>query len=85
MLAVAGPDALADLSPREVEELCAVAPVPAEDLQRLFRILLEADEELGRSTQPRLVIEMTVVQMATLAPLVPIDELGARLERKSKR
>ena len=85
VLAVAGPDALADLSPREVEELRAVAPVPAEDLQRLFRILLEADEELGRSTQPRLVIEMTVVQMATLAPLVPIDELVARLERLEKR
>jgi DNA polymerase III subunit gamma/tau len=85
VLAVAGPAALADLSARELEELRAVAPAPAEDLQRLFRILLDVDEELGRTTHPRLVLEMTVVQMATLPPLVPVDELLTRLERLEKR
>jgi DNA polymerase-3 subunit gamma/tau len=85
VLAVAGPDALAELSARELEDLRSVGAAPAEDLQRLFRILLDADEELGRSAHPRLVLEMTVVQMATLPPLVPIDELLARLERLEKR
>ena len=81
VLAVAGPQALADLSASEVGELTAAQrDVPAADLQRWFRILLEALDEISRSPYPRLVLEMAVVQMATLAPLVPIDQLVARLE-----
>ncbi|MFN8601363.1 MAG: DNA polymerase III subunit gamma/tau [Candidatus Binatia bacterium] len=81
VLAVAGPQALADLSAREIEELgAAQRDVPQADLQRWFRILLEALDEVSRSPYPRLVLEMAVVQMATLAPLVPLDQLVARLE-----
>lgn len=81
VLAVAGPQALADLSTSEVDELTtAQQDVPAADLQRWFRILLEGLDEISRSPYPRLVLEMAVVQMATLAPLVPIDQLVARLE-----
>ena len=81
VLAVAGPQALADLSPREIEELgAAQRDVPQADLQRWFRILLDALDEVSRSPYPRLVLEMAVVQMATLAPLVPLDQLVTRLE-----
>jgi len=81
VLAVAGPQAMADLAASEVEELTAAKhDVPPADLQRWFRILLEALDEISRSPYPRLVLEMSVVQMATLAPLVPIDQLLTRLE-----
>ena len=86
VLAVAGPQALADLGQREVDELAeAQRDVPQADLQRWFRILLEALDEVSRSPYPRLVLEMAVVQMATLAPLVPLDQLVARLEALERR
>ena len=86
VLAVAGESALSDLSASEIAELKAAArAVSVEDLQRFFKVLLDASEELARTTHPRLVLEMTVVQMATLPPLVPIDELLGRLERLEKR
>jgi DNA polymerase-3 subunit gamma/tau len=81
VLGVAGRQALADLVASEIDELAETQrDVPASDLQRWFRILLDALDELTRSPYPRLVLEMAVVQMATLAPLVPLDELVARLE-----
>lgn len=81
VLAVAGPQALADLAASEIEDLGTTQrDVPPADLQRWFRILLEALDEVSRSPYPRLVLEMAIVQMATLAPLVPLDQLVARLE-----
>jgi DNA polymerase-3 subunit gamma/tau len=86
VLAVAGPQALADLAVREIEDLTAAQrDVPPADLQRWFRILLEALDEVSRSPYPRLVLEMAIVQMATLAPLVPLDQLVARLEALERR
>jgi DNA polymerase-3 subunit gamma/tau len=86
VLAVAGPQALADLGQREIDELVeAQRDVPQTDLQRWFHILLEALDEESRSPYPRLVLEMAVVQMATLAPLVPLDQLVARLEALERR
>jgi DNA polymerase-3 subunit gamma/tau len=86
VLAVAGPQALADLAAREIEELTeAQRDVPPADLQRWFRILVEALDEVSRSPYPRLVLEMAIVQMATLTPLVPLDQLVARLEALERR
>ncbi|MBM4245636.1 MAG: DNA polymerase III subunit gamma/tau, partial [Deltaproteobacteria bacterium] len=86
VLAVAGRQAMTDLAEREIDELAeAQRDVPPADLQRWFRVLLEALEEMSRSPYPRLVLEMTLVQMATLAPLVPLDQLVARLEALERR
>src|SRR5438132_751311 len=55
----------------------------ADDLQRFFRLLLEADEALAapaRSVDPKLVLEMCVVRLATLPPLLPLDDILHRLE-----
>src|SRR5262249_43089681 len=52
-------------------------------LQRAFALLLEADEALAvpaRTIDPQLVLEMAVLRLATLGPLVPLDELTRRLE-----
>jgi DNA polymerase III subunit gamma/tau len=50
------------------------------DLQRLFRIARLGDEELARSSVPRMVLEMTLVRLATAEPLLPVDEVLARLD-----
>lgn len=55
----------------------------ADDLQRLFQLLLDADEALAqpaRTVDPQLVLEMRVLRLATLPPLVPVGEILARLD-----
>ncbi len=55
----------------------------ADDLQRFFHLLLETDEVLAtptRTIDPVLVLEMSVVRLATLPPLLPVDDILRRLE-----
>jgi DNA polymerase-3 subunit gamma/tau len=77
-------DLLADLPEGEVDTLAAQATRrSADDLQRFFRLLLEADETLAapaRAVDPKLVLEMCVVRLATLPPLLPVDDILRRLE-----
>jgi DNA polymerase-3 subunit gamma/tau len=81
VLKVAGRAALSDLSRTEVDDVEQAADgIERADLQRWFRILIDGYEEIARSRHPRLVLEMAVVRMATLPPLVPLDELVTRLE-----
>jgi DNA polymerase-3 subunit gamma/tau len=75
---------LDDLPEAEVETIAAQAERrTADDLHRFFRLLLEADEALSapaRTIEPRLVLEMCVLRLATLPPLVPVDDILRRLE-----
>src|SRR5207244_4419103 len=76
-LAATGERALvAELPEAEVDALAAQAGRrSADDLQRFFRLLLEADEALAapaRSVDPKLVLEMCAVRLATLPPLLPL-------------
>jgi DNA polymerase-3 subunit gamma/tau len=55
----------------------------AEELQRIFHMLLEADEALAtptRTIDPQLLLEMRVIRLATLEPLLPMEDVLARLE-----
>jgi len=77
---------LAEVPPGETDRIRDQASRRnAEDVQRLFRVLLQGDEEVGRSLHPKLVLEMTLVRLATLAPLVPIGEITAKLEALEAR
>jgi DNA polymerase III subunit gamma/tau len=85
VLAATGDAALvADLP--EVERIALVAQAgrrSADELQRIFGLLLEADETLAspvRTIDPQLVLEMAVLRVATLPPLLPVDEILARLD-----
>jgi DNA polymerase-3 subunit gamma/tau len=85
VLAATGERALvAELPEAEVNALVAQAGRRSpDDLQRFFRLLLEADEALAapaRSVDPKLVLEMCVVRLATLPPLLPVDDILRRLE-----
>jgi DNA polymerase-3 subunit gamma/tau len=75
---------LSALPEAEVNELAAQAERrSADDLQRFFRLLLEADATLAapaRTIEPQLVLEMAVLRLATLPALVPLEELVRRLE-----
>ncbi len=73
---------LLDLSEAELAALRQQADgATLDDLQRHLAILLRADGELAHTSFPRLVLEMALVRMATLAPAVPVDELLERLKK----
>jgi DNA polymerase-3 subunit gamma/tau len=66
----------ADLPDQEAAELQRLATrASARDLMRLFRLMAEAQEQLARSSYPDLMLEMTMIRMATLAPVLDADEL----------
>ncbi len=75
---------VADLPEAERTALVAQAGRRSSDeLQRIFGLLLEADETLAspvRTIDPQLVLEMAVLRVATLPPLLPVDEILARLD-----
>jgi DNA polymerase-3 subunit gamma/tau len=67
---------LADLPDQEATELQRLAArASARDLMRLFRLMADAQEQLARSSYPDLMLEMTMIRMATLAPVLDADEL----------
>jgi DNA polymerase-3 subunit gamma/tau len=64
---------LPDQEAAEVQRLSTKAS--GRDLMRLFRLMAEAQEQLARSSFPDLMLEMTMIRMATLAPVLDADEL----------
>jgi DNA polymerase III subunit gamma/tau len=67
---------LADLPDQEAAELQRLATkASARDLMRLFRLMADAQEQLARSSYPDLMLEMTMIRMATLTPVLDADEL----------
>jgi DNA polymerase-3 subunit gamma/tau len=51
-----------------------------EQLNYLFTLLLKGEQETAQSTFPRTMLEVTLIRMATLRPLLPIDEMMKKLE-----
>ncbi len=74
---------LADEEVKDVRELAAKAD--ADDLQRLFHGFSKSFDEIVKSGQPRTALEMTLVRLARRPPLLPLDELLARLGDLEKR
>ncbi len=72
---------LADLPDEEQAQLAKQAQsVQAEELDRAFRLLLDTEAEIARVPYPKLVLDMAVLKLATLAPVVPGDELLRRID-----
>jgi len=46
---------------------------------------LKGDQEIAQSTFPRTMLEMTLIRMATLQPILPIDEMIKKLEALEKK
>ncbi|HUY26661.1 MAG TPA: DNA polymerase III subunit gamma/tau [Candidatus Binataceae bacterium] len=67
---------LDELPDHEALELRRLAALTSNrDLMRLFRLMAQTQEELIRSPYPDLLLEMAIVRMASLAPIVDMDEL----------
>ena len=55
-----------------------------DQLNHLFSLLLKGEEEVAQSTFPRTMLEMTLIRMATLRPILSIDEILRKLELLEK-
>jgi len=51
-----------------------------DQLNHLFTLLLKGEQETAQSTFPRTMLEVTLIRMATLRPILPIDEMMKKLE-----
>ena len=66
----------------EVQDLMEqAAGISFEDLHRLFQILLKGEELMTRTPFPKIVLEMTMVEMARLDSLLPVEEILSRVEQ----
>jgi len=79
------PGTLMELPPEGFEEIKRQAErFQFEQLNHLFSLLLKGEEEIAQSTFPRTMLEITLIRMATLPPVLPIDEILKRLEEIGK-
>ena len=53
---------------------------PFDHLNHLFTLLLKGEQEIAQSTFARTMLEVTLIRMATLRPILPIDEMMKKLE-----
>ncbi len=80
------PDSMLDLVDEERAQAMALAKQhdPA-DLQRLFTAWAKVTEDVSRAREPRWVLEMAAVRLASRPTLVPVEELMARLVEMERR
>ncbi len=77
---------LPDVADDDRARLAAQAEgIPRETLQRLLDILMAEEETIRRSQNPRINLETTLVRMAYLEPMIPIDEVLSKMESLEKR
>jgi DNA polymerase-3 subunit gamma/tau len=79
------PEGLMELPQEELEALKKQAErFSFEQLNHLFSLLLKGEEEIAQSTFPRTQLEITLIRMATIHPVLPIDEILKKLEEMGK-
>jgi DNA polymerase-3 subunit gamma/tau len=77
---------LLDLADEEIGEVVELASrTEVDDLSRLFQGFSRAFDEVARSGQPRTALEMALVRLARRPPLLPLDELLARVGDLERR
>jgi DNA polymerase-3 subunit gamma/tau len=70
------PEGLMELPEEELELFKKQAEkFQFDQLNHLFSLLLKGEQEIAQSTFPRTMLEMTLIRMATLRPILPIDEI----------
>jgi DNA polymerase III subunit gamma/tau len=74
---------LADEEVKDVEDLARRSE--ADDLMRLYQGFSRGYDDVVRSGQPRMALEMTLIRLSRRPPLIPLDELLARLGELEKR
>lgn len=84
---VAGdPPSLIDLPEAEIDDLLGLADKAGyPELLCLFDIMKKGLEDVMRTTQQKLMMEVTLIRLARLEPMIPLDEITTRLEAMEKR
>jgi DNA polymerase-3 subunit gamma/tau len=77
---------LVDLADEELKDVVELAGrADADDLLRLYQGFSKSYDDIVKSGQPRAALEMTLVRLARRPPLLPLDELLARLGELERR
>ncbi|RMD96560.1 MAG: DNA polymerase III subunit gamma/tau, partial [Deltaproteobacteria bacterium] len=80
------PRALVELDEETIGQLKRrLADVSLPTLEQMFALALAGDEQVQRSEHPRIILEMTVVRLATLEDLVPIREILGYVRQLEQR
>jgi DNA polymerase-3 subunit gamma/tau len=65
-----------EISVDDLEVFAAIAKaVSADELQQVFRILLDLEEQMKRSAHTKICFEMAILQIASIEPLVGLPEI----------
>ena len=79
-------DLLPDIPDEERSEIGRQAEqMGTEDLDRCFRLLLATEVEVARAPFPKLVMEMALIKLATLTPVVAVEEVLERLDELQRQ
>jgi len=77
---------LVDATDEELAELEAeAAELPHTRVSQMFDRMLRCCDELGKTLQPRLVLDCALIDVATIEPLVPLGDLIDRLNELEGR
>jgi DNA polymerase-3 subunit gamma/tau len=80
------PHKLIDLTEAELTELKEQAEgVSSANLQQFFHFLLKGGEEIRRSSNPKLVLEMSLLRLARLPEVMDIDTLIGQMHKLEQR
>jgi len=70
------PEEILDLAEAELDELRRQGDgFSPQDIQRRLTLLLKAEADMAQATFPRLILEIALLKAATLAPVIPIQQL----------
>jgi DNA polymerase-3 subunit gamma/tau len=79
------PEGLMEIPEEEFEILKRQAErFQFDQMNLLFSILLKGEEEIVQSAFPRIILEIMLIRMATLRPILPIDDILKKLEGMEK-
>ncbi len=75
------PGEILDLTEAELDELRQQSTdQSAGDVQRRLKLLVKAENDMAHASFPRLLLEMALLKMATLQPVMPIQQLLERIK-----
>ena len=81
-----GRSGLVDATEEELAELTATAgELDRSRVTQMFERMLRCCDELGKTLQPRLVLDCALIDVATIEPLVPLGDLLERLAELEHR
>jgi DNA polymerase-3 subunit gamma/tau len=80
------PQKLVDLTDAELAELKGQADtVSSSTLQQFFHFLLRGEEEIRRASNPKLVLEMTLLRLVQLPQIMDMDKVISQMQELEQR